>query len=239
MGKKIVCLVSFVVLLAFSTAQATDYYVSPTGDDGAAGTSPSTAWQTTTKVNNTTFSAGDSVSFEGGETFSGSLYFDESGTSTNPITVGSYGTGRATISSGTSDGLHVYEAGGYEVVDLIFVGSGPLDPDGGSGVKFKSDKSSGSRFDYVRIDNVDISQYHWKGIAFAAGNGVGYNDVEVTNCDVHDNGDYGMPNGPPPDASHNSPLFHASQNSTNEPSMSSISIPLPECGLLPGIPLLS
>ncbi|MHC4912918.1 MAG: right-handed parallel beta-helix repeat-containing protein, partial [Planctomycetota bacterium] len=192
MYKKL-CLAAIAVVLVWGGAvSATTYYVSPSGNDNNSGTSPSDAWQTIDKVNTVTFSAGDSILFEGGQMFSGSLYFDEAGTSTNPITVGSYGTGRATVSSGSSDGLHVYEAGGYEVKDLIFVGSGPLDPDGGSGVKFKSDKSSGSRFDYVRIDNVDISQYHWKGIAFAASNGVGYIDVEVTNSDLHDNGDYGM-----------------------------------------------
>jgi hypothetical protein len=171
-------------------ARGTNYYVSPSGSDSNPGTSPEQAWQSIDKVNTVTFSAGDSIFFEGGQTFSGALYFDEGGTSTNPITVGSYGPGRATISSGSSDGCYVYEAGGYEIRDLIFVGSGPLDPDGGSGVKFQTDNST--RYYYVRLDNLDISQYHWKGIAFAAPTGVGYTDVAVTNTDSHDNGDYGM-----------------------------------------------
>ena len=91
MCKKLLFLISLVVLLSFSTAQATDYYVSPTGSDGAAGTSVSTAWQTITKVNNTAFSAGDSISFEGGQTFAGSLSFDsgDAGTAANPVVVGS------------------------------------------------------------------------------------------------------------------------------------------------------
>ena len=88
------------------------------------------------------------------------------------------------------EGFYVYKAAGFEIRDLIFVGSGPLDATGLNGIKFFNDGSI--MYEYVRIDNVDISQYHWKGIAFAAANGSGYKDVRITNTDSHDNGDYGM-----------------------------------------------
>ncbi|MHC4158402.1 MAG: right-handed parallel beta-helix repeat-containing protein, partial [Planctomycetota bacterium] len=74
-----ICLMTFVLLLSISGAvRGTDYYVSPSGNDGAAGTSPSTAWQTISKVNTVDFDPGDGVLFEGGETFSGGLDFDAS-----------------------------------------------------------------------------------------------------------------------------------------------------------------
>ena len=80
MCRKMISLLSFVLLLALAgTTLGTTYYVSPSGNDGAAGTSPSTAWKTTNKVNSTTFSAGDSVLFEGGQSFSGGLVFTSGG----------------------------------------------------------------------------------------------------------------------------------------------------------------
>jgi len=63
---------SFVLLLALvGTTLGTTYYVSPSGNDDNSGTSPSEAWKTIDKVNSVTFSPGDSILFEGSETFSG------------------------------------------------------------------------------------------------------------------------------------------------------------------------
>lgn len=45
------------------------YYVSPTGNDSAAGTSPATAWQTVAKVNSRIFQPGDQILFACGGTW--------------------------------------------------------------------------------------------------------------------------------------------------------------------------
>ncbi|UCE98627.1 MAG: hypothetical protein JSV82_05405, partial [Planctomycetota bacterium] len=67
MSKKLVCLMSFVLLLGFSSAShAVDYYVSPDGNDNNSGTSPAQAWKTISKVNTVDFDPGDAVYFEGG-----------------------------------------------------------------------------------------------------------------------------------------------------------------------------
>jgi len=98
MFRRLIFAVILVLALCMSSVvQGTTYYVSPSGNDNAAGTSPSTAWATTNKVNSTTFSPGDSILFEGGETFQGGLVFTSGGTPTSPITLSSYGSGRATI----------------------------------------------------------------------------------------------------------------------------------------------
>jgi hypothetical protein len=47
-----------VSLTAAAHASATTFYVSPTGDDAAAGTSPSSAWRNVWKVNATRLSPG-------------------------------------------------------------------------------------------------------------------------------------------------------------------------------------
>jgi hypothetical protein len=72
---------------------ATTYYVSPTGNDAASGTSRTTAWQTLTKVNAVTFAAGDIILFERSGSWNGTLTVKSSGTVGNPITYGAYGEG--------------------------------------------------------------------------------------------------------------------------------------------------
>jgi autotransporter-associated beta strand protein len=70
-----------------------DYFVSPTGNDSATGTSDGSAWKTLDKVNSTTFQPGDRIRFKKGGTWVGSLWPKGSGDSTAQITLGSYGTG--------------------------------------------------------------------------------------------------------------------------------------------------
>ena len=83
---------------AAHAAVGTTYYVdSGAGDDAGAGTSQGAPWRSLDKVNATSFAPGDSVLFKGGSTWRGSLTVTSSGAAGAPITVGSYGTGRARI----------------------------------------------------------------------------------------------------------------------------------------------
>src|SRR2546428_13415381 len=99
MGRPVLLLVALVCALGVvSGAGAAEYYVSPSGADGNAGTSSGSAWRTVHRVNNASLQAGDSVLFEGGQTFSDeTLMPAQSGAAGAPITFSSYGTGRATI----------------------------------------------------------------------------------------------------------------------------------------------
>src|SRR5262245_29816492 len=85
-------MIFLLVLWCAATSHATTFYVSPSGNDSNPGTSLEQAWQTITKVNQTQFLPGDSVLFEGGQFFSGSLLFDnDPGSSPSlMVTVGSY-----------------------------------------------------------------------------------------------------------------------------------------------------
>ncbi|MFT3911846.1 MAG: T9SS type A sorting domain-containing protein [Ferruginibacter sp.] len=95
----------FATLLVFTgIANATDYYVSATGNDSNNGTSQSTPWKSISKVesfcNNGSIHAGDRILFKCGDQFTGKAVIAgiwgndaTSGTATNPITLGSYGTG--------------------------------------------------------------------------------------------------------------------------------------------------
>ena len=92
-----------VIIFAFFsiTASATNYYVSSAGNDANNGTSTSTPWKTIAKVNATSFSPGDQILFNRGDTWSENLRLSSSGTAGNPITFSSYGTGNLPVICGT------------------------------------------------------------------------------------------------------------------------------------------
>jgi hypothetical protein len=76
----------------------TDYYVSSSeGNDSNNGTSDSTPWATLDKVNRTTLVAGDNVYLKGGDTWYEMLIVDDEGSSESPITISTYGTGKANL----------------------------------------------------------------------------------------------------------------------------------------------
>lgn len=182
-------------LLTSSHARAASaYYVSPSGNDNNPGTSPSKPWKTTAKVNAITFSPGDQILFQGGQTFSGGLYFDsaDKGTPQAPILVGSYGTGRSTINAGGGYGLFAYNTAGFQVTTINFVGSGRT-TNTQSGINFYTDLPGNVKLNYLHINNVSVSGFGDTGILIGGWNGVsGYNDVRITNVSSHDNAKAGL-----------------------------------------------
>jgi Periplasmic copper-binding protein (NosD) len=83
----------------------TTYYVSPSGSDSNAGTSPAQAWKTVHRVDEATFRPGDGILFQGGATFDDDVLMPGwgapmSGTSSQPIVFGSYGSGQASLPQG-------------------------------------------------------------------------------------------------------------------------------------------
>lgn len=97
---KIKLIILFIALLPFFSEAQTTYYVSATGSDANNGTSTATPFQTISKVNGLTLSAGDNVFFKRGDSFYGNIIVSNSGTSGNPITYGAYGTGAKPIITG-------------------------------------------------------------------------------------------------------------------------------------------
>lgn len=108
----------------------TNYYVSPTGNDGNSGTSTSSPWQTINKVNTFVFSEGAIVNFEGGQTFTGCLVANPTNVPnssvSNPFTLQSYGMGMATIQSNctgtgssaiTGDTVNGFAVNGLKIVN--------------------------------------------------------------------------------------------------------------------------
>jgi hypothetical protein len=86
-------LLTLLLILLPLLSNATNYYVSNSGNDNANGTTINTPWQNPSKISGYHFSAGDSVLFKRGDTFYGSFTVSWPGVSGNPIIYGAYGTG--------------------------------------------------------------------------------------------------------------------------------------------------
>jgi hypothetical protein len=190
--KLVLLLFVFVSLLTnVSSALATTYYISSTGNDSNDGTSVGTAWNSIAQVNKASFQPGDRVLFEAGKTFTGSLWFRSNGTTTEPIKISSYGQGVATIASGNNYAFYCENAGGIELRRLKFVGSGRTTTNN-SGVIFATGLKN-QRLTHVVLDSLEVSGYIKTGIAIGSSSATsGYDKVRITNCLAHDNGEAGI-----------------------------------------------
>jgi hypothetical protein len=100
-----------------ASAAGTTYYVSAAGSDSNSGTASTSAWKTLSRVNQAVLKPGDTVSFRRGDTFSGGIVTAQSGTSTAPITLNSYGAGNAPIVTGGKSGNCIRINGSYTILE--------------------------------------------------------------------------------------------------------------------------
>lgn len=119
---------ALIAICTSSVCWSTTYYVDAAGgNDSNAGTATNSAWRTISKINTSTFSAGDSILFKRGETWREQLKVPSSGSVGNPITFGSYGSGNKpaiygseTISNWKSEGNSVFSTNLTWVSNQIF-----------------------------------------------------------------------------------------------------------------------
>jgi hypothetical protein len=163
----------------------TTYFVSPTGSDSNNGLSAAAPWQTITKVNASSFVAGNSILFQGGQTFSGTITAPSGGTSANPVTIGSYGSGVATISSGTGNCITAQTLDGWAVNGLKCQGNGTSSTV--DGVYVDNGNSSGTLSNGITLNNIEVAGYGRNGIQVSGQSGAGFAHVTVSNCSVHGN----------------------------------------------------
>jgi hypothetical protein len=83
-------------------ANATNYYLSASGNDNNSGTSPSSPWQSLDKLNSafSSFRPGDNIYLNRGDVFYGSINVTQSGSSGSPITISAYGSGNKPVVTG-------------------------------------------------------------------------------------------------------------------------------------------
>ena len=117
-------------------APRTYYLDADGGDDSNAGTSPESAWATLAKAGSVTFTPGEQLLLQCGDTFDGKLVFDdENGTAGLPIVVASYGSGGRPVidAAGYEAGINIISCDYIEVRDLEITGDGGAHVDGSSG----------------------------------------------------------------------------------------------------------
>lgn len=165
---------------------AQTYYVAAAGNDSNNGITTGTAWKTINQVNSHVFLPGDTVRFNGGETFTGGLYIhDVASGSANPVTLESYGTGKATISTAAgTDGCYFYRMGGFVVQNLNFTGPGAATANK-DGISVYTDAAA-TTHPYVRVTNCTVSGYY-SGMMLGGSGTSGYSDVRVTGCTFNAN----------------------------------------------------
>ncbi|OHB64274.1 MAG: hypothetical protein A2Y76_10160 [Planctomycetes bacterium RBG_13_60_9] len=159
------------------------YYVDGLkGNDQNAGTTPEEAWQSIARINQVDFDPGDQLLFAGGQTFTGTLLFqqEDSGTQDRPIKVSSFGNGRALIHGGTGCGFQLRGCAHVVVSNLTFVGCGRKSGNDGSGVELCRTRD-------IKLDSLDISGFRRNGV-YANGD----ENTRITNVYVHENGGAGI-----------------------------------------------
>jgi hypothetical protein len=199
LGACLALLAATMVVEDFAYAEDTTYYVdSANGNDSNSGTSTTGAWRTINRANALNLETGDRLLFRGGQTFVGNLLLgaEDAGTATRPVQVGSYGTGRARISAGLGRGVRIYNAGGIEISRLLVSGAGRAAGNLVSGVEIYTDRGGATKFEHVRLANVEVSGFGDAGILLGAypadGTKSGFRDVRITNVSAHDNADAGI-----------------------------------------------
>ncbi len=182
-----------VAFMMSPSALAGDYFVSADGNDANPGTE-ARPWRTIARVNAVDLQPGDRVQFRAGDVFSGLLYLDpyDGGTPDQPVTVTSYGSGRAVIHGGSGSALHAYGCGGIEIRNLGFQGSGAAS-NSGAGLAFWTDRDDADVVHLV-IDQVEVSGFGDVGVYFGSNSTKfkGFRHVRVIRTDVHHNGRDGM-----------------------------------------------
>ena len=179
-------------LFATSSASAADYFLTPTGDDALTGTSVESAWRSIVRVNATTLRPGDRVLFQSGARFEGHLHLtaEDAGKVGAPVSIASFGKGRATIVAGQGVGIQVESAGHIVISDLIVEGSG-ASTNSAHGILCDNQLGGFQRLSNLRIEDVSVKGFGLLGILIT-GKRMGYEQVRVSRCEFADNRRGGM-----------------------------------------------
>lgn len=167
---------------------ATTYYLG-----SHAREQPGVAVSSMAALNNLRLAPGDRVLFEGGETFSGTITLraEDSGASGQPVVVGSYGTGRATINAGLGSGIVIDNASWIEIADLDLVGV-DKQRNQSSGIDAGAYLPDHTKLPHLRFRSMRISGFRY-GVELWAWHSTdtvawpGFRDVELLGLEVFDN----------------------------------------------------
>ena len=177
-----ILLILVILIIVFGCAphQSTFYVDHLTGNDANPGTQAK-PFKTIEKVNAISIKTGYSVLFAGGQTFEGNLIFKcLVGTREQPILIGSFGNGRATINGGLGNSVWADSCSWLQIENLLVIGDGRLKGNKGSGIELRHSQD-------CTMDSLEASGFLWSGIKALGGN-----NLKITNVYAHDNGFSGI-----------------------------------------------
>jgi hypothetical protein len=177
-----------------ASAPPRDYYYSTHGDDSSGDGSLLRPLRSMAKAGALSLNPGDRMLFEGGAVFDGNLVLNQHGAGRpeQPVYIGSFGNGRATIRAGEGTGVQVRNAGGVIIENLVIEGAGST-RNLGSGVQFVNERSGRDRrLKFVRVKNVEAHGFGLEGIHLDALGESGFEDVRIENCLAYDNARCGI-----------------------------------------------
>jgi hypothetical protein len=165
--------------IVFQSARA--YYISPSGNDKNPGTREA-AFQSLGRLNEIRFNPDDSIFFEGGRHFSGSLSIhpQRPGDPQHFFLIDSYGSGRAVLEAGNKSAVLIESTEWLLIKNLILTGSGRLKGNSRSGVLILNSRN-------ITADSLEITGFQKSGLRIDFSK-----DITIKNIIARENGYAGI-----------------------------------------------
>lgn len=173
------------------------YYVDARkGNDTNLGTTSALPWRTLERVAQGHYTGGDRILLRGGERFSQLLLLSPANLAATsaraPLTLGSYGRGRATLAPGSGSALVAVNVAGVRISDLNFSGDRRGCGSINDGIFFDARGRRGTLSSGISIHRVDVKGF-CNGIVIGSEDDASKIDhVRISDVTAHDNGDSGI-----------------------------------------------
>lgn len=177
---------------AFTVSEPHDYYFAAAGNDSTGSGTQASPWQTISKANGLTLNPGDTLNFNGGDSFSGLLYITTTNYATGlagaPLIIQSYGTGQANFSNSSGSAMYIYNVGAVEINNISVTSTGSSY----SGLFFYVDAAS-TILPAISIINCTLASIGQNGIVIGSNSSAsGYNGITISGCSVTGCGNNGI-----------------------------------------------
>ncbi len=171
--------------LAYSSAQQAAFFAAAGSDSNPC--TQASPCQTIARANAISYLIGATINFNGGDTFTGSIILTTTNVRFGNITVQSYGSGQATISSGNSAAcVTATNVPAVSITSIVCTGGGNL-TNTTAGIAIINSQAGNTKLAGPIITNVTASGYGYNCISIEGTNGTsGFNNIIINSDTIHD-----------------------------------------------------